>query len=326
MAALQELNVIWEAINETSPAMNINHHNNHNILVSLPLTPISPDEEVIRLRGRRRPAQPISKTIDEIQLTPKKSPMKSPRKLKSPQKLTPPKTPLMPSRTSPRKRLNLQDFGSYAETTPLSPKKKGSPNSKRMRVYTPRKLTNIEGTLSTLSHRQLVDLVKSVMNQSPDIRKMIEEEIPVPDLNPLEEKLNTLQRNIYRSIPSTRWESNRDLFCYRRVSSHLESFKKECIEQGRKMILNKQWDTAIEYVLMAWRYAHCLPDWDTAIHNKGKAQCFKALGAVFFNAIKQIQLDKQELLEIVDRLKDLSEENNCLQPSIKYIEEQLSKQ
>lgn len=49
--------------------------------------------------------------------------------------------------------------------------------------------------------------------------------IPEPDLKELEERLKRLQRNIYKSFPYTRYGSSRDAFCYRRVNTHLTTFK-----------------------------------------------------------------------------------------------------
>lgn len=306
-----------------------------NVFIDLPLTPVSPDEEIIRQRGRYRNsavarANTVAGTIDEVQLTPKKTNGKSPRKIKTPLKMTPSKTPVLPLRTSPRKRLNLPDALSFQCSSFVSPDE--SPSASRTRKFPAKRIklqthcttiTNVEGSLTALSHAQLVHLMKTVITKHPEIKDSVVEEIPSPDLSPLEEKLNSLQRNIYRSIPSTRWESNRDSFCYRRTNSHLEAFKKECVEQGRQLIQNQQWETALEYFFLAWRYVKTLPDWDNVAHNKAKLQCFKALASICLTSIKNGVSEEPEMVDTLHRLTLLNEDNDCLSPCVKHLEEKL---
>lgn len=48
--------------------------------------------------------------------------------------------------------------------------------------------------------------------------------IPSPDISNLLENLERCKSNIFKSFPNSRWGSNRDAFCYRRVKTHLDSF------------------------------------------------------------------------------------------------------
>ena len=53
------------------------------------------------------------------------------------------------------------------------------------------------------------------------VRKLI----TVPDLQTLNDKLASLKRNVYRSLPTVRFGSSRDASCYRRAKVHLITFK-----------------------------------------------------------------------------------------------------
>ena len=57
------------------------------------------------------------------------------------------------------------------------------------------------------------------------------------------------------------------------------SLQKECVNQGQTLVASQLWDSAVNYVLMAWSYVDGMPDWDNPSHNKSKEQCFKGLAA-----------------------------------------------
>ena len=50
-------------------------------------------------------------------------------------------------------------------------------------------------------------------------------QVPAPDLSHLIKNLEYFRRNTFKSLPYTRWGSSRDAFCYRRVKTHVDSFK-----------------------------------------------------------------------------------------------------
>jgi len=49
--------------------------------------------------------------------------------------------------------------------------------------------------------------------------------LTVPDLRPLEEKLVSLKKAVYRAFPSFRWDAGCSAISYRRVRVHLDMFK-----------------------------------------------------------------------------------------------------
>ncbi|CAL8288941.1 unnamed protein product [Lota lota] len=133
-----------------------------------------------------------------------------------------------------------------------------------------------------LSNQQLAQLIRSLVlveqNQEPSVLTF--------DLKYLQEDLQLKKANVFRSIPYSRFSSNRDAHCYRKAYPHLVAFKVSCQEWGQVLLRSGQWDSALEYALMAWRYAGELPRWDTARHNALRDQCFAALAAHCLAALR----------------------------------------
>jgi hypothetical protein len=53
----------------------------------------------------------------------------------------------------------------------------------------------------------------------------IEKSLPKPDISHLIENLEYFRKNVFKSLPNSRWGSSRDAFCFRRVKTHVENFK-----------------------------------------------------------------------------------------------------
>lgn len=49
--------------------------------------------------------------------------------------------------------------------------------------------------------------------------------LPAPDIKPLEEKLNYLKKNIFKSLPNSRLTSKTDSPAYSRAATHVTAFK-----------------------------------------------------------------------------------------------------
>ena len=64
--------------------------------------------------------------------------------------------------------------------------------------------------LKGLSHDQLTTLLTELIQKRPEIREDVKNLIPQPDIVAMEENLNYLKRNIYKSLPNTRLESKTD--------------------------------------------------------------------------------------------------------------------
>ncbi|KAK0154170.1 hypothetical protein N1851_003739 [Merluccius polli] len=134
-----------------------------------------------------------------------------------------------------------------------------------------------------LSNQQLAQLIRSLIL----VEQSQEPSILTSDLKYLQEDLQLKKANVFRSIPYSRFGSNRDAHCYRKAYPHLLAFKVSCQEWGQVLLRSGQWDSALEYGLMAWRYTGELPQWDTAGHNALREQCFAALAAHCLSALRR---------------------------------------
>lgn len=133
-----------------------------------------------------------------------------------------------------------------------------------------------------LSKQQLVQLIRSLIlvEQSQDPRTV------ASDLKYLQEDLQLKKANVYRSIPYSRFGSNRDAHCYRKAYPHLVAFKVSCQEWGQVLLRHKEWDSVLEHTLMAWRVTSELPQWDTANHNALREQCYGILATHSLTALR----------------------------------------
>jgi len=288
----------------------------------------SPDEMVITARGRR--ALPLTFSPD-VHATP-------PRGLASANRCmsklaTRPNTGiarlLLPTRTSPRKRLTLSDSPpntSLVTNTPSPDSKfiKRSPNGKKS------KLEEISGEnachLSTpvllkgLSRAQLMDVLTDLIQKSPELEQDIRERLPKPDLTHMEEKLNYLRRNISRALPNNRLESKTDSMAYSRVSGHLLAFKKELSDQGKILIEANAWPSVVDHGIMAWNYVMATPNWENATHNNVKKQCFKILASNLNLALKRGKFNPDVCMTLKNKLLPMEKDAEDIGPCIKHLD------
>ena len=153
----------------------------------------------------------------------------SPARNKMTSKMTPASVRLMlPStRSSPRKRLRLQDSPPQRQS-PLpvisslyspSPDKRRSPVSKRLRLSPTSQASDVspEIAIKALSHNQLTNLLSSLLTRYPEIQEGLV--LPTPDLTHHEENLNALVKNIYKAMPVSRLtETKSDSVAYNRYN------------------------------------------------------------------------------------------------------------
>ncbi|GIY30621.1 uncharacterized protein CEXT_540862 [Caerostris extrusa] len=278
------------------------------------IIPVSPDEAVIHERGLHRKSPTYNYVIHIVVLfkiqflyyltvrasdpiffkTPTKSPKKSPAHARF---LTPTKTP--PARSSPRKRSNN-----------ATPDKLGfndmSLSCKSELNVKPNPI--LEKGLKAFSHEQLIQLIRDAAEFSPEVKQLITQLLPEPDLKPIEERLSKLKQNVYKSFPRNIWGSQESSFCFMRVKTHLEAFRKECSEICHHFMDSQHWPAVFEFIFIAWKYTLDLPHWDTSYHNKIKNNCMKYLAAQCVNALKKANLNKSALTEIIERMQEFSDE------------------
>ncbi|KAJ4442128.1 hypothetical protein ANN_11994, partial [Periplaneta americana] len=254
-----------------------------NISVNLPSSYVSPspspDEMIIQQRGRRRVPATWSPDIDQDK-------QNGPTRDRTPVKASPLKSTIV-LRSTPRKRLLLNDPKELFPTPEKT--RKMSPNSKKSRVEKPssHSVGPLQATLKGLSQDQLIDVIQGLVGKHPDLEDEIKESLPAPDIRPLEERLNYLKKNIFKSLPNSRLTSKTDSPAFSRAATHVLAFKKCVLEQGRQLVESQHWESVLEYVFLAWSYVRATPLWDNPPHNTARRQCFKSLAAQCMTALKK---------------------------------------
>lgn len=167
-----------------------------------------------------------------------------------------------------------------------------------------------------LSKQQLVQLIRSLIL----VEQSQEPRILASDLKYLQEDLQLKKTNVYRSIPYSRFGSNRDAHCYRKAYPHLVSFKVSCQEWGQVLLRNKEWDAVLEHTLMAWRYTSELPQWDTVNHNALREQCYSILAAHSLTALQHYHPEPIRGRELLRRLKMAQLHSQSVVPCIQELQ------
>ena len=247
---------------------------------------------------------------------------------------------LLPTRTSPRKRLTLTDSPPNssppsASTPSPSPEKqcvsssilfsntRRSPITKRFRMMqatgnSPEEIDPIT-KLKGLSQAQMVTLLTELMQKKPEIRDEVKRCMPEPDIAAMEEHLNYLKRNIYKSLPNTRLESKTDSMAYNRVSTHLLAFKKAITDQGKRLCDSHAWVAVVDHAVMAWSYVKSTPVWDNQPHNNIRRQCFKLLAANSLQAIKRGVWNAEACTQLKAKMATMEKDSEDIGLCIKQL-------
>lgn len=167
-----------------------------------------------------------------------------------------------------------------------------------------------------LSEQQLVQLIRSLIL----VEQSKEPRVLAADLKFLQEDLQLKKTNVYRSIPYSRFGSNRDAHCYRKAYPHLVAFKVSCQEWGQALLRNKEWDAMLEHTLMAWRYTSELPQWDTSSHNALREQCYSILAAHSLTALQHYQPEACRGRELLRRMKMAQFHSRTITPCIQELQ------
>ncbi|TRY71795.1 hypothetical protein TCAL_01054 [Tigriopus californicus] len=298
-----------------------------NNLPGLMATP-SPDELVIQARGRRR--FPLTFSPD-VYHTPVRQRHRM-SSLASASQTNPGMTRLLlPTRTSPRKRLTLSDSPpnrsstrccSVFETPSPDARLKRSPISKKCKLALDTQLsdTPLNTLMKGLSQSQLTGLMAKLMAQHPELEREVAELMPQPDLAPLEERLNYLKRNVFKSLPNTRLESKSDSLAYNRVATHLVALKKALSDQSKQLLDSCQWGATVDHTIMAWNYVKATPVWDNSPHNNVRRQSFKILAVNCLHALKRGDWSPTVCQDIRNRLGPLEKESEDITPCLKHLD------
>ncbi|CAF4856677.1 unnamed protein product [Pieris macdunnoughi] len=298
----------------------------------------SPDEQLIQQRGRKRAPVSWSPDIDSKRNSTFHSAVRTPPREGS-SRSSPPKLGVT-LRSTPRKRLLLDE-----ERVPITPEKidfsdlstpqkfkitspvKSTPPIKRCRLeklLDPDYKGPIDTPLKGLSPTQLINIIKKIAHKHPELDDEIRSELPLPDLSPLEERLNYLKSNIFKSLPTSRLTSKTDSPAFSRVATHLAAFKKCLVDQGKMLIESQHWESVLQYVFLAWSYVRATPVWDNQPHNVQRKQCFRALSNFCMTALKKGVFTSDVLLNLQDKLQSMEADSEDVKSSVKYVESLLN--
>ncbi|EDW80012.1 uncharacterized protein Dwil_GK12341 [Drosophila willistoni] len=290
----------------------------------------SPDELVIRQRGRRR-------------FTTTFSPDKvngggtggvgggGASTLRSPFQRTPTKNLQLTSgmilRSSPRKRLTMgstppepvpmETYSPIKIATSSSTKQQlwpGTPIVKKLKMDDrPIAQTNsdisLPSLLQGLSQQQLIDLIVKNINTSSDEEQM-RRQLPMPDISAMEQELHYAKRLIFKSLPTSRLCKKTDAAAYSKASMHLNEFKRLLQTQAKRLHDSTHWDALVDYVSMAWQCVASTPNWESHAHNTVRRQCFKLLACSCYAAIKHggLRLGQTRLETLERNLREWSKD------------------
>jgi len=296
----------------------------------------SPDEAAIQARGRRSIPLTYSPDINHTPLRQQMQRAKLAALSQGNGRL------LLPGgregvRTSPRKRLTLHDTPPPSTSLPSpslgqlfqpSPKELGkiSPLTKKLKLDPSVTGNSPEIAMKGLNQQQLTDLLSSLLGRHPELREEVGQLIPAPDLEPLEDRLNYLKRNIYKALPSTRLESKTDSLAFNRVSTHLATFKKCVLEQLKPLLEAEQWAAVVDYSVLAWGYVKATPVWENPSHNNTRKSCFRSLAAASMTALRRANFSMEQLPSIKTKLAKLQADSEEIVVCLKYIEDMAKKQ
>lgn len=220
---------------------------------------------------------------------------------------TTPKTPQKSQMTSPSKAA-AGPSGAAAAIMPLS-----SPSSKRLRwddkpVAQQNDRIPLNTMLKGLGVDQLLAIIAGLVKDEPALEQKIRSNLPAADIRPLEAQLNTMKKNIFKSLPASRLIKKTESNAYTRAATHVAAFKKTVVDQSRVLHDAHHWDALLDYSMMAWHYVKSTPVWDNHSHNSMRRQCFKLLTAHCLAALKYggAQLGEQRLQEFSGRLNAMA--------------------
>ncbi|XP_077456734.1 uncharacterized protein LOC144074268 [Stigmatopora argus] len=175
---------------------------------------------------------------------------------------------------------------------------------------------NTDEIQEPMSERQLVQLIRSLVlvEQSREPRPQ------TTALKCLQDDLQLRKTNVYKSIPYSRFGSNRDAHCYRKAYPHLVAFKVACQVWIQVILQKKEWDAVLEHTLTVWHYISKLPQWDIASHNTLRDECYAIMAAHSLTALQNYCPTQRRRQELLRRMKTAQHNNQSIVPCIHQLQ------
>ncbi|KAI8505662.1 hypothetical protein Bbelb_168510 [Branchiostoma belcheri] len=193
---------------------------------------------------------------------------------------------------------------------------------KRTRVQRVPQPAHLSARLTALSKAQLVELLSTVIyERHPQLEQEVQAMFPEPDLSSHEDHLSSLVRAVYKSFPRSRLGTARDVHIYRKVSRHLDHFRRECLNQGKALQFSQEWGACIDYTLRAWRCVSDLPTFDCPSHNAAKQQCYSGLAKQCKKALSQSYLEKERYNQFRPRFVKACQLSPQMEPCLRLLDD-----
>ncbi|XP_031847738.1 uncharacterized protein LOC116433620 [Nomia melanderi] len=275
----------------------------------------SPDELVIQKRGRRRKTIVWSPDLDTCK---RNSLFNLSSRDRTPVK-SPTKTTSMLLRSTPRKRLSL---GNPNETQFATPEKK---KKSQLSSANSNSLTQFNGNLASglrgLSRDQLVALIMDVVAMQEEsglpegekLHNILLKKMPIADVQPLVDTLNSLKQNIHISLMSSKLDDSSN----NNTHFHLDVFQKAVIDQGKRLVESQHWTSVMQYVYATWNIVKQILKCDNEELCDMANKCFKYLTHFCLQALKRGNFTRPVMDMFSDRLHamvtDCEDIKICLQ-------------
>jgi len=137
---------------------------------------------------------------------------------------------------------------------------------------------------AALSKQQLVSLLGSLTSDQPELQARLEALLPQPDLTPALTNLHNLRKNIYIAMPASRLAAMSDSGAFNWVKDHLQAFRR-CVQDTVTMLVEcEQWKGVVQWAELAWPLVTSTPRWPCPAHNASRLHCLRLLARAVLRA------------------------------------------
>jgi hypothetical protein len=199
-----------------------------------------------------------------------------------------------------------------------SKKEEGEENKKKRKIKstskdtTPKKRAkkevDIEKLLKAYEKEDLINIISKLIDKNKDLEKDVRELLPKPSMDLQKKQLEKLSKSIMSAFPHSRFGSNRNHFCFKRVQQHVSNFKTQLNSPIKGYKDSKQFEVLMEYLLVAIPIVDDLPNFDDEKDNNLKNGMIKVMITNFNNSMKNIKdFDIKKHKDMIEKLSGFKE-------------------